>query len=82
VILFILALGSMMSVGSDKVLLMYNPQTYVTGDVISTYVYRKGILEANYGYTAAVGLFNSVISFTLIVLANMVSKRVSENKLW
>ncbi|NHN33773.1 sugar ABC transporter permease [Paenibacillus sp. S3N08] len=82
VILFILALGSMMSVGSEKVLLMYNAQTYVTGDVISTYVYRKGILEANYGYTAAVGLFNSVISFILIVAANMVSRRVSENKLW
>ncbi|ULL14965.1 sugar ABC transporter permease [Paenibacillus sp. H1-7] len=82
VILLILNMGSMMTVGSEKVLLMYNPQTYETGDVISTFVFRKGILEANYGYTAAVGLFNSVISFTLIVLSNTISKRVSENKLW
>ncbi|MBW7452776.1 ABC transporter permease [Paenibacillus sepulcri] len=82
VILLILNVGSMMSVGSEKVLLMYNPQTYETGDVISTFVYRKGILEANYGYTAAVGLFNSIISFALIVISNTVSKRVSENKLW
>ncbi|PZE21287.1 ABC transporter permease [Paenibacillus xerothermodurans] len=82
VILLILTMGSMLNVGSEKVLLMYNPLTYETADVISTYVYRKGILEANYGYTTAVGLFNSVISFILIVVANGISKRVSENKLW
>lgn len=82
VILLILSMGSMMTVGSEKVLLMYNPLTYETADVISTYVYRKGILEANYGYTTAVGLFNSVISFALIVAANGISKRVSDNKLW
>ncbi|MEF2247788.1 ABC transporter permease [Paenibacillus sp. IITD108] len=81
-ILFILNMGSMLTVGSEKVLLMYNPQTYETADVISTYVYRKGILESNYGYTAAVGLFNAVISFLLIVGANSFSKRISDNKLW
>ncbi|SFM30074.1 putative aldouronate transport system permease protein [Paenibacillus sp. 1_12] len=82
VILLILNMGSMLSVGSEKVLLMYNPSTYSTADVISTYVYRKGILEASYSYTAAVGLFNSVISFILIVSANSISKRFSDNKLW
>ncbi|MNI45198.1 putative multiple-sugar transport system permease YteP [compost metagenome] len=82
VILLILNMGSMLSVGSEKVLLMYNPSTYSTADVISTYVYRKGILEASYSYTAAVGLFNSVISFILIVSANSISKRLSDNKLW
>lgn len=82
VILFILQMGNMLSVGSDKVLLLYNPLTYSTADVISTYVYRKGVLEASYSFTAAVGLFNSVISFILIVAANSFSKRVSENKLW
>ncbi|MFD0677258.1 MULTISPECIES: ABC transporter permease [unclassified Paenibacillus] len=82
IILLILNMGSMLSVGSEKVLLMYNPSTYSTADVISTYVYRKGILEASYSYTAAVGLFNSVISFILIVSANSISKRFSENKLW
>ncbi|MGG1550318.1 ABC transporter permease [Paenibacillus ferrarius] len=82
VILFILQMGNMLTVGSEKVLLLYNPLTYDTADVISTYVYRKGVLEASYGFTAAVGLFNSVISFILIVTANTVVKRISENKLW
>lgn len=82
VILFILNVGSMLAVGSEKIILLYNPLTYETADVISTYVYRKGILGADFGYSAAVGLFNSVISFILLVLANTVSKRVSEHKLW
>ncbi|WP_233531412.1 ABC transporter permease [Paenibacillus alkalitolerans] len=82
VILLILNIGSMLSVGSEKIILMYNPMTYETADVISTYVYRKGILGADFGYTAAVGLFNSIISFVLITLANTISKRTSENKLW
>lgn len=82
VIMLILNMGHMLSVGSEKVLLLYNPLTYETADVISTYVYRKGILEASYSFTAAVGLFNSVISLILIVSANAISKRVSENKLW
>ncbi|NOV03774.1 ABC transporter permease [Paenibacillus planticolens] len=82
VILFILQMGNMLSVGSEKVLLLYNPLTYGTADVISTYVYRKGVLEASYSFTAAVGLFNSVISFILIVAANSFVKRISENKLW
>lgn len=82
VILFILQMGNMLTVGSEKVLLLYNPLTYGTADVISTYVYRKGVLEASYSFTAAVGLFNSVISFILIVAANSFVKRISENKLW
>jgi putative aldouronate transport system permease protein len=82
IILFILRIGSMLSIGTEKILLMYNPSTYETADVISTYVYRKGILEADYGYTTAVGLFNAVISFILLILANTISKRLSDNKLW
>ncbi|MDR6879369.1 putative aldouronate transport system permease protein [Bacillus sp. 3255] len=82
IILFILKMGSMMSVGSEKILLMYNPLTYDTADVISTFVYRKGILEASYSYTTAVGLFNAVIAFTLLIISNNLSKRVSETKLW
>lgn len=82
IILFILNMGNMLSVGSEKVLLLYNPLTYETGDVISTYVYRKGVLEASYSFTAAVGLFNSIVSFILIVSANSISKRLTENKLW
>ncbi|QNK56585.1 sugar ABC transporter permease [Paenibacillus sp. PAMC21692] len=82
VILFILKVGSMMAVGDEKILLMYNSATYESADVIGTYVYRKGILETNMSYSAAVGLFNSLINFALLILANSFSKRVSENKLW
>ncbi|MFH5185263.1 ABC transporter permease [Paenibacillus sp. TAB 01] len=82
IILLILKMGSMLSVGSEKILLMYNPLTYDTADVISTFVYRKGILEADFSYTAAVGLFNAVIAFALLILSNSISKRVSETKLW
>lgn len=83
-VLLILRMGSMMSVGFEKILLMYNPLTMITADVISTYVYRKGILETNFSFSAAVGLFNSIINFTLLVVANTISRRVSEdgNSLW
>ncbi|WP_025678009.1 ABC transporter permease [Paenibacillus massiliensis] len=82
VILLILNIGAMLSVGSEKIILLYNPLTYETADVISTYVYRKGILGADFGYSAAVGLFNSIVSFILLTLANTISKRVSEHRLW
>ncbi|MCZ8518931.1 MULTISPECIES: ABC transporter permease [Paenibacillus] len=82
IILLILKMGTMMSVGSEKILLMYTPLTFETSDVISTFVYRKGILEANYSYTAAVGLFNAVIAFTLLVVSNALSKRLTDTKLW
>ncbi|WP_235886093.1 ABC transporter permease [Paenibacillus cymbidii] len=82
IIMLIMQFGYMMSVGSDKIILLYNPLTYETGDVISSYVYRKGILEANYSFSTAVSVFNSVINFTLLILANKVSRRVSETSLW
>lgn len=82
VILLILQIGSIMSVGFEKIILMYNPMTRETADVISTYVYRKGILEANFSFSSAVGLFNAVINLTLLILANKISARVSETSLW
>ncbi len=82
VILLILRMGSMMSVGYEKILLMYNPSTYETADVISTYVYRKGILNADYSFSAAVGLFNSAINFALVVIANAISNKVNDTSLW
>jgi putative aldouronate transport system permease protein len=82
IILLILRIGQMMNVGFEKVMLLYNPNTYETADVISTFVYRKGIIEANYSYSSAVGLFNSVINFILIISANKISKKVSETSLW
>lgn len=81
-IMLILRIGKMMSVGSEKILLLYNPMTYDTADVISTFVYRKGILEASYSFSAAVGLFNSVINFVLLVSVNFLSRRLTESSLW
>lgn len=82
VIMLILALGSIMSVSYEKIMLLYTPITYETADVIMTYIYRKGVLEMNFSYTAAVGLFNSVINFVLVWASNSVSRRLNENSLW
>jgi len=82
IILFILRLGSMMTIGSEKILLLYNANTYETADVISTFVYRKGIMEADFSYSSAVGLFNSVINFIILLTANRVSRTVSSTSLW
>lgn len=82
IIMLILRIGSMMNVGFEKIILLYNPATYETADVISSFVYRKGLQEMNYGYSTAVGLFNSVINFALLVFANALSRKFSETSLW
>lgn len=82
IIMLILRMGSMFSVGFEKIMLLYSPMTYETADVISTYVYRQGILNADYSYTSAIGLFNSVINFILLVAVNKLSRRISETSLW
>lgn len=82
VTLFIMRIGSVMNIGHEKVLLLYNEATYETADVISTFVYRKGLLDGDYSYSTAVGLVNSVVNFTLVVMANMISRKVSETSLW
>lgn len=81
-ILFILQVGNLMNVGYEKTLLLYNDQIMDVADIISTFVYRKGLQEANYSYSAAVGLFNSVINSLLLIAANLISRRVSGNSLW
>jgi putative aldouronate transport system permease protein len=81
-ILLILQVGSLMNVGFEKVMLLYNPRIYDTADVISTFVYRQGILSAQYSFSSAVGLFNSVINCLLVVFANQFSKRMTDNSLW
>ena len=82
VILLIMNIGRMMSEGSEKVILLYNPNTYETADLISSFVYRRGLVESNYSFSTAVGLFNSVINFTLLVTANWISRKVNETSLW
>ena len=82
IIMLILRLGSIMNVGYEKVILLYNPTVYETADVISSYAYRKGLLDMNYSYSTAVGLFNSVINFLLVVGTNALSRKVGETSLW
>jgi len=82
VILLVLRIGAVMSVGYEKIILMYNPLTYETADVISTYVFRRGVLQADFSFSAAVGLFNSVINLALLYTANRVSRRLTESSLW
>jgi len=81
-IMFILRMGNLMNVGFEKIILLYNPVTYDTADVISTFVYRKGLLEFGWSYSAAVGLFNSVINLALLISVNAVSRRVNNSSLW
>ena len=82
ILLFIIRMGAMLSVGSEKVILLYNSATYKTADVISSYVYRKGLQEQNWSYGAAVGLVNSLVNVMFLVAANTISRKVSETSLW
>jgi putative aldouronate transport system permease protein len=82
VIMLILRIGNLLGVGYEKTLLLYNPATYETADIISTYVYRVGLLEQNFSYSTAIGLFNSLINFILLIVANRISRKVSETSLW
>ncbi len=82
VTLLILNIGTFLSVGFEKVLLLYNPLTFPTADVISTYLYRVGVVSGSFSYAAAIGLFESVIGLTLVLTANWVSKRTVGASLW
>ena len=82
VILFIMRLGEVMTLDYEKVLLMYGPSTYQTADIIQTYVYRIGLQNGDYSYATAVGLFNSLINFIVIFIANKISQKVGETSLW
>ena len=73
----IISLGNILNIGFEKVLLMYTPTTYETADIIQTLVYRIGLMGANYSYGTAVGLFQGVISLTLLWMANRIT-----NKRW
>ena len=80
--LLILNIGSFMAVGFEKILLLYNPLVYPTADVISTYLYRVGILSNNFSYATAIGLFESIIGLTLVMSANAISRRLVGAGLW
>ena len=78
-ILFILRMGSILNVGHEKILLLYNPTIYSKADVISTYVYRTGLESAQYSYSTAINLFNSLVNLVFLLLTNYISKRFTEN---
>jgi ABC-type polysaccharide transport system, permease component len=81
-ILLILQIGNMFNIGFEKVILMYNPSIYGVADIISTFVYRSGILGGRYSYSAAVGFFNQILNFIILVIANKTTRRISGEGLW
>jgi putative aldouronate transport system permease protein len=82
VVLLILNTGGLLSVGYEKILLLQNSLNAETSEVISTYVYKTGLVSAQYSFSTAVGLFNSAINFIILVAVNTIASHVSENSLW
>ena len=82
IIMLIMKMGSLMNMGYEKTILLYNPSTYETADIISSHIYRIGLLDQDWSYSTAIGLFNSVINFGLLIITNKISKRYSETSLW
>ena len=81
-IMLIIRIGNLVEVGFEYIILLYQPSTYETADVISTFIYRSGLQGAKYDYATAAGLFNAVIAFTLVYTANRISRRFSKSSLW
>ena len=82
IIQFIMRMGQLMSEGHEKVILLYNPLIYETSDIVSSFVYRRGLEEANYSFGTAVGLFNAVINIILLWSANTICRRTVNESLW
>lgn len=82
IIMFILRIGSVLNVGYEKTLLLYNPLIYERADIISTYTYRLAFSGQQWSYTTAIGLFNSVINFMLVVIVNKICDKVNGTSLW
>lgn len=82
VILLIMNVGSLMAMGHEKILLLQNPLNLEASNVIATFVYKQGLLDGQYSYASAVGLFNSVINAALLIIVNKISRKVSEVSLW
>jgi putative aldouronate transport system permease protein len=80
--MLILRLGSLLSVGSEKIILLYNPTIYETADVVSSFVYRKGLQEMAFSYSTAVGLMLSLVNLLLLTAANRFSRKINDNSLW
>ncbi len=81
-VMLIMRIGGILNVGYENIILLYQPAIYETSDVISTYVYRMGLIQGDYGYATAVGLTNSIVGFLLVIAANYFSKKTTETGLW
>ena len=82
IIQLILSCGSILNVGYEKVFLLQNDLNINTSEIISTYVYKRGMVDAQYSFSTAVGLSQSIVSFVLVAIVNIVARRVSETSLW
>lgn len=82
IIMLILMIGSLLSVAMEKVLLLYRPVTYEVADVIMTFVYRRGLIEGDFGYSTSVNIFNSIVNLLLLITANAISRKYSETSLF
>lgn len=81
-IMLIIRIGNLLEVSFEMIILLYQPATYETADVVNTYIYRQGLQSGQYDFAAAAGLFNAVIAFILVMGANSISKRYSRTSLW
>jgi len=82
IIMLIIRIGNILEVGFEMIILLYQPATYSTADVVNTFIYRQGIQGGQYDLAAAAGLFNAVVAFVLVMTANTISKRYSRTSLW
>ena len=82
VILLILRVGQLMNIGYEKIILLYSPATYDTSDIISSFVYRRGLLNGEFGFASAVGLLNSAINLILLGSTNWICRRLGDTSLW
>ncbi|SFR53186.1 carbohydrate ABC transporter membrane protein 1, CUT1 family [Yoonia tamlensis] len=82
IIMLIIRIGNLLEVGFEMIILLYQPATYQTADVVNTYIYRQGLQVGQYDLAAAAGLFNAVVAFVLVMTANTISKRYSRTSLW
>ncbi len=82
VIILILSVGNLMAIGFEKVYLLQNPLNLSTSEILQTYVYKMGIINANFSFSTAVGLFNSVVNLVLLIIVNALAKKVSGDGLW
>ncbi|NSW89635.1 MAG: sugar ABC transporter permease [Firmicutes bacterium] len=81
-VLLILSIGNILNAGFDQIFNLYTPLVYRVADIIDTYIYRRGLIESDYGFATAVGLFKNVIGFFLVIGTNFITKRISEYGVW